>query len=194
MKRSHIAKTFALALVTSLAFSLTSTLNVSPAFAGEAEFQTMQQARKAYDRGEWDQAISMYKSVYETVEKNDPLKAEAALEWSNILWERGEYKQAKKLAEDTGNQELYAKSHIIEQVMERELGAKGIYPNVDFYSATTYHCIGLKLDLFTPMFALSRIAGWSGHVIEQLADNRLFRPKAEYVGPHNVEYVAIDKR
>lgn len=100
MKRSHIAKTFALALVTSLAFSFTSTVGVSPAFAGEAEFQTMQQARKAYDRGEWDQAISMYKSVYETVEKNDPLKAEAALEWSNILWERGEYKQAKKLAEE----------------------------------------------------------------------------------------------
>ena len=67
----------------------------------------------------------------------------------------------------------------------RELAAKGIYPNVDFYSATTYHCIGLKLDLFTPMFALSRIGGWSGHIIEQLSDNRLFRPTADYVGPHD---------
>lgn len=101
---------------------------------------------------------------------------------------------AEQLARDTGNMDLYTKSNAIEKIMEREVASKGIYPNVDFYSATTYHCIGLRLDLFTPMFALSRIAGWSGHVIEQLADNRLFRPKAEYVGPHNVEYVAIDKR
>ncbi len=101
---------------------------------------------------------------------------------------------AERLASDTGNQDLYAKSHKIELVMERELGAKGIYPNVDFYSATTYHCIGLKLDLFTPMFAMSRVAGWSGHVIEQLEDNRLYRPKAKYVGPHAVEYVPIEQR
>ncbi|MEO1716431.1 MAG: citrate/2-methylcitrate synthase [Planctomycetota bacterium] len=101
---------------------------------------------------------------------------------------------AKQLAEDTGNADLYAKSHAIEQIMEREVAAKGIYPNVDFYSATTYHCIGLKLDLFTPMFAMSRIGGWSGHVIEQLSDNRLFRPAAQYVGPHDVPYTPIDKR
>jgi citrate synthase len=101
---------------------------------------------------------------------------------------------AKQLAEDTGNVDLYQKSQRIEEVMLREKAAKGIYPNVDFYSATTYHCIGLKLDLFTPMFALSRIAGWAGHVIEQLADNRLYRPAAEYVGPHGVSYTPIAKR
>jgi len=101
---------------------------------------------------------------------------------------------AKQLAEDTGNMDLYEKSHAIEEVMEREVAKKGIYPNVDFYSATTYHCIGLKLDLFTPMFALSRLAGWSGHVIEQLEDNRLFRPTTNYVGPHGVAYSAIDSR
>ncbi|MEM1183606.1 MAG: citrate/2-methylcitrate synthase [Planctomycetota bacterium] len=101
---------------------------------------------------------------------------------------------AKQLAEDTGNTELYEKSHAIEQVMEREVAAKGIYPNVDFYSATTYHCIGLKLDLFTPMFALSRIGGWSGHVIEQLEGNRLFRPTAAYVGPHAQPYTPLDQR
>lgn len=101
---------------------------------------------------------------------------------------------AKQLAADTGNTPLYEKSQAIEQVMLREKAAKGIYPNVDFYSATTYHCIGLQLDLFTPMFALSRIAGWAGHVIEQLADNRLFRPTAEYVGPHGVPYVPIAQR
>ncbi len=101
---------------------------------------------------------------------------------------------AEQLAKDTGNEELYLKSVKIEEVMTRELGKKGIYPNVDFYSATTYHSIGLKLDLFTPMFALSRLGGWSGHIIEQLSDNRLFRPKAKYVGPHNVPYVPIDQR
>lgn len=101
---------------------------------------------------------------------------------------------AEQLAKDTGNEDLYAKSHLIEQVMERELGAKGIYPNVDFYSATTYHCIGLKLDLFTPMFALSRLGGWSGHVIEQLDGNRLFRPTAAYTGPHGVAYTPIGNR
>jgi len=103
-------------------------------------------------------------------------------------------KLAKKLAEDTGNADLYAKSAKIEEIMEREVAARGIYPNVDFYSATTYFCIGLKLDLFTPMFALSRIAGWSGHILEQLRDNRLFRPKAAYVGPHDAKYVPMDQR
>jgi citrate synthase len=101
---------------------------------------------------------------------------------------------AKKLAEDTGNHGLYEKSSKIEEIMTREVAAKGIYPNVDFYSATTYHSIGLELDLFTPMFALSRIGGWAGHIIEQLADNRLYRPKAEYVGPHDVPYVPIEQR
>jgi citrate synthase len=101
---------------------------------------------------------------------------------------------AKQLAEDTGNMDLYNKSNAIEKIMEREYASKGIYPNVDFYSATTYHCIGLKLDLFTPMFVLARIAGWAGHVIEQLDDNRLFRPTTDYVGPHDAPYVDINDR
>ena len=101
---------------------------------------------------------------------------------------------ARQLAEDTGNMELYEKSHAIEQVMEEAVAAKGSYPNVDFYSATTYHCIGLDLDLFTPMFALSRIGGWAGHILEQLGDNRLYRPSAKYVGPHEVPYTPIDQR
>lgn len=101
---------------------------------------------------------------------------------------------AKQLAHDTDNESLYEKSRHIEEVMLREKAAKGIYPNVDFYSATTYHCIGLQLDLFTPMFALSRISGWAGHVIEQLSDNRLFRPTAEYVGPHGQHYAPIAQR
>lgn len=101
---------------------------------------------------------------------------------------------SKQIATDTGNLKLYEMSSTIEQIMAREVGAKGVYPNVDFYSATTYHSIGLKLDLFTPMFAMSRISGWAGHVIEQLDGNRLFRPAAKYVGPHNVPYVPIAQR
>ena len=103
-------------------------------------------------------------------------------------------KLAGQLAEDTGNLDLFEKSNRIEQIMEREVASRGIYPNVDFFSATTYHCIGLQLDLFTPMFAMSRLGGWSGHIIEQLHDNKLFRPTAEYVGSHNAPYIPIDER
>lgn len=101
---------------------------------------------------------------------------------------------AKQLAQDTGNIALYDKSSRIEKVMGEAVAAKGIYPNVDFYSATTYHCIGLPLDLFTPCFVLARVGGWSGHIIEQLADNRLFRPDADYTGPHDVRYTPMAKR
>jgi citrate synthase len=101
---------------------------------------------------------------------------------------------AKQLAHDTGNTQLYEKSTRIEKAMAEAVAAKGIYPNVDFYSATTYHCIGLPLDLFTPMFVVGRVGGWSGHVLEQLSDNRLFRPSAQYVGPHDQRYVPIEKR
>lgn len=101
---------------------------------------------------------------------------------------------AEQLAKDTGNTDLFEKSTRIEHVMAVEKAAKGIYPNVDFYSATTYHCIGLPLDLFTPMFVLSRIGGWAAHVLEQLSDNRLFRPDVDYTGQHDQPYVPIDHR
>ncbi len=101
---------------------------------------------------------------------------------------------AEQLAHDTGNMALYEKSTAIEAVMNREKAAKGIYPNVDFYSATTYHCIGLPLDLFTPCFVIARVGGWGAHAIEQFSDNRLFRPDADYTGPHGVAYTPVDKR
>ena len=101
---------------------------------------------------------------------------------------------AKKIADDTGNQKLYAMSHRIEQIMEEAVAKKGILPNVDFYSATTYYSIGLAIDLFTPMFVMSRIAGWVGHCMEQLADNKLIRPRCEYVGPHEQPYIPIEDR
>ena len=72
---------------------------------------------------------------------------------------------------------------------------KGLNANVDFYSATVYYSLGIPTDLFTPIFAISRTAGWTGHVLEQLADNRLFRPLSEYNGPAiGKKVVPIDQR
>ena len=100
----------------------------------------------------------------------------------------------KRIAQDTGNQKLYEMSDRIDQIMHDAVAAKGIHPNVDFYSATTYFSIGLAIDLFTPIFVMSRIAGWVGHCMEQLADNKLIRPRCEYVGPHKQDYVQISDR
>jgi len=101
---------------------------------------------------------------------------------------------AGQLAHDTGNQTLYEKSEAIDKLMHERVASKGIHPNVDFYSATTYYSIGLAVDLFTPIFVMSRIAGWVGHCIEYLTSNKLMRPRCEYVGPHNQQYMPIEKR
>ena len=100
----------------------------------------------------------------------------------------------KSLAEDTGHQNLYEMSRRIEEIMNEKVGSKGIYPNVDFYSATTYSSLGLELDLFTPMFAMARMVGWTGHCMEQLVDNKLIRPGSSYIGPHGVPYTPIADR
>ncbi len=101
---------------------------------------------------------------------------------------------AERIAEETGNQELYDLSTKIQDVMDREVGAKGIHPNVDFYSASAYYSLGLAIDLFTPVFAMSRNAGWAAHALEQHQDNRLIRPRCQYTGGHAVPYVPIDQR
>ena len=101
---------------------------------------------------------------------------------------------AQGIAQDTGNIDLFNISKRIEEIMDREVGAKGNYPNVDFYSATAYYSLGLDLDLFTPLFAMSRVSGWTAHCLEYLQDNRLIRPRCDYVGPHNQEYVDISQR
>ena len=82
----------------------------------------------------------------------------------------------------------------IEEVMIREVGKKGIFPNVDFYSGIVYHFLGIPKDLFTPIFAISRSVGWCAHVYEYTASNRIFRPRALYNGPIDVEYIPIEKR
>ncbi len=72
---------------------------------------------------------------------------------------------------------------------------KKLNPNVDFYSASTYYALGIPIDLFTPIFAVSRISGWTAHVLEQYANNRLIRPRAEYIGPEYPQrYVPVDAR
>ncbi len=98
---------------------------------------------------------------------------------------------SKKLAQDQENMLLYQVSERIEAVMRRE---KKLFPNLDFYSASAYHYCGIPTPLFTPIFVMSRITGWSAHVFEQRADNRLIRPTSIYTGPAARAYVPIDAR
>jgi citrate synthase len=98
---------------------------------------------------------------------------------------------SKEMGERKGNSKWYEITAKLEEMMKRE---KGLLPNVDAYSASTYYMMGIPLDLYTPIFAISRISGWTAHILEQYADNKLIRPRAEYVGPRNVPYVPIDER
>ena len=98
---------------------------------------------------------------------------------------------SRQLGERAGDLHWYEVSQVVEQTMQAE---RHLYPNVDFYSASTYYTLGIPLDLFTPIFAVSRIAGWTAHVLEQYANNKLIRPRAEYVGPTHLEYVPLAAR
>jgi citrate synthase len=101
-------------------------------------------------------------------------------------------KMSEELGESSGNAKWFKMSRAIEKHV---LAEKKLNANVDFYSASTYTILGIDLDLFTPIFAVSRISGWAAHVIEQLDDNRLIRPRAEYIGPeYPVPYTPIEKR
>jgi citrate synthase len=90
-----------------------------------------------------------------------------------------------------GDDTYYQMSRRMEEVVFTE---KGLYPNVDFYAATVYHYLGIPTDLFTPVFSASRMAGWTAHVIEQHADNRLIRPDSEYIGASGRSWVPLDAR
>ena len=98
---------------------------------------------------------------------------------------------SQKLSDAAGDSSLYEVSERIEEVLWRE---KKLFPNLDFYSASAYHMMGIPTSLFTPIFVLSRVAGWAAHVIEQRGNNRLIRPGAEYIGPDDQEWVAIENR
>lgn len=98
---------------------------------------------------------------------------------------------SRQLAEQQGNMKWYDMSVKIEEIVLKE---KGLKPNVDFYSASVYTYLGLERDLFTPIFAMSRISGWTAHILEQYDNNRLIRPRAEYTGRGSRPYVPIDER
>lgn len=100
----------------------------------------------------------------------------------------------EELAAARGGSPLYDIAREVERVGTELLGEKGIYPNVDFYSAVVYHMLGIPTDLFTPIFALSRVSGWTAQVLEQYRENVLIRPRARYVGPERRSYVPIDQR
>jgi citrate synthase len=98
---------------------------------------------------------------------------------------------SEALGKRAGDTKWYEMSRKIEELVHAD---KGLYANVDFYSASVYYMLGIPIDLFTPIFACSRMSGWAAHVLEQYANNRLIRPRAEYTGPSNLQYIAVDKR
>ncbi|WP_293032113.1 citrate synthase [Natronococcus sp.] len=109
---------------------------------------------------------------------------------AKILEER-----SKELAED-GEEKWYNYTTTIEQYLSEEQGLaeKGIAPNVDFYSGSVYYQLGIPIDLYTPIFAMSRVSGWIAHVVEYQEDNRLIRPRARYTGPKDQEFVPLEER
>jgi citrate synthase len=101
---------------------------------------------------------------------------------------------AEQLFEKFGHDEYYEIAVALEQAVEEKLGQKGIYANVDFYSGLVYRKLGIPTDLFTPIFAIARVAGWLAHWKEQLEENRIFRPTQIYTGVHSVDYLPMEKR
>ncbi|MCU4802251.1 citrate synthase [Halobacteria archaeon HArc-gm2] len=99
--------------------------------------------------------------------------------------------KSKDLGEAAGSIKWYEMSTTIEDYMAEE---KGLAPNVDFYSASTYYQMGIPIDIYTPIFAMSRVGGWIAHVFQYIDDNRLIRPRARYTGPEDQEFVPVEER
>ena len=99
---------------------------------------------------------------------------------------------SQELGQRTGQTRWFEISQRIEALVKAE---KKLNPNVDFYSASVYYALGIPIDLYTPVFAVSRMSGWTAHVLEQYANNRLIRPRAEYIGPPYPQHVLpLDRR
>ncbi|CAN5359101.1 citrate synthase [soil metagenome] len=100
-------------------------------------------------------------------------------------------KFSQEMGEKKGEMKWFNMSQKIEKVMFEK---KGMFPNVDFYSASTYYLMDIPLDQYTPIFAISRISGWTGHILEQYGNNKLIRPRAEYIGARDLKYTPINER
>ena len=98
---------------------------------------------------------------------------------------------ARKLCADAGKDNLFAVSESIENLMWDE---KKLFPNLDFYSASAYHSMGIATPLFTPIFVMSRVTGWAAHVFEQRKNNKLIRPSADYTGPNGLKFLPVEER
>jgi citrate synthase len=103
-------------------------------------------------------------------------------------------KLAEQLFEKFGYDKYYEIALELEKVAGEKLASKGIYPNVDFYSGLVYRKLGIPTDLFTPIFAIARVAGWLAHWKEQLGENRIYRPTQIYSGSHDQPYIPIGQR
>ncbi len=100
-------------------------------------------------------------------------------------------RMSQEIGKRQGDTKWFDMSWRIEEIVKAE---KGLNPNVDFYSASTYYQLGVALDLYTPIFAISRMSGWTAHILEQYANNKLIRPRSEYTGEVNLEFVPMEKR
>jgi citrate synthase len=100
-------------------------------------------------------------------------------------------KLSEKIGKKTGQPQWYEMSKAIDDTMQKD---KGLLPNVDFYSATVYYGMGIPIDIYTPIFAVSRVSGWLAHIFEQYSKNRIYRPRGEWIGKEGLKWTAPNKR